>query len=700
MSSGVSRAHSFSTSAATVTHSVLDLVADFERRTLEGSIQIVVAVSAGATAVVLDTNHLEIRAVRTCVGPTWSAAEGAVTVAGDEDVDVAGWTLAEAVEPFGRALSIPLAGAAAIQRFVIDYATTSEGGAIQWLDAAQTSDKVHPFLFTQCQAIHARSLFPCQDTPQVKSSYAAVITAPTPLRPVLSARNNGAAALSAVPPAFANAARATSASSAVASYWFEQPVPCASYLVAIAIGRVEHFAYDERCGVWAEPSVLDAAKFEFDETPEMLRVGESICGPYEWGRYDVLCMPSSFPYGGMENPCLTFVTPSLLAGDKSLADVVIHEITHSWTGNLVTNRYVRNSYVPNLLTYCTTVLCAYFLTHSLTYRTWEHFWLNEGWTTHVQRKIVREIRGLAAAELDSLNGQIALSGSVERYGAAHPFTKMVPPLAGIDPDDAFSSIPYEKGCTFLAYLESVVGGHEVWMPFVKAYIQHFRTSTLVSSDLQDLFTAHFPDAAAQVDWETWLHAPGMPDPALTEPVFAAMVSGKAELARITTLVDRWVAFASAAAAAGGDGAATTWTAEAGETEGFDSLMWQQFLDEMQKAANAAALGIAPAGEAPASSCHGVLATMDAACGFSAQRNAEIRFRWIVLCIRAALPSIEPAAHAFLAEYGRMKFVRPLFRELKKQPIFKDGALALFQRTRLAYHPICAKMVAKDLGAEV
>jgi leukotriene-A4 hydrolase len=485
------RAHSNSTSAATVTHSVLDLVANFERKVLEGSVQITVRVSDGATALVLDTNHLDIRAVRRCAGPAWTCdvEEGASAAAADADVE--GWALAEANEPFGRALSIPLAAAGgATQRFVVDYATTAEGGAIQWLDAVATSDKEHPFLFTQCQAIHARSLFPCQDTPQVKATYAAVVTAPTPLRPVLSARNNGADALATVPAAFAHATRAAAdATVATASYWFDQPVPCASYLVAIAIGRLEHHAYDARCGVWAEPSVLDAARAEFDETPDFLRVGEAICGAYEWGRYDVLCMPSSFPYGGMENPCLTFVTPSLLAGDKSLADVVIHEITHSWTGNLVTNKVRRvlpaavcgrmDSLPHRVAPAQTSSIAHRAATHwtppsppslppSLPPpQTWEHFWLNEGWTTHVQRKIVREVRGLAAAELDGLNGQIALANSVDRYGATHDFTRMVPPLAGIDPDDAFSSIPYEKGCTFLTYLEFLVGGHEAWMPFVK-----------------------------------------------------------------------------------------------------------------------------------------------------------------------------------------------------------------------------------------
>ena len=236
----------------------------------------------------------------------------------------------------------------------IDYSTTEKSGALQWLPPAQTDGKVYPFLFSQCQAIHARSMMPCQDTCGAKCTYDSKITVPKELTALMSARGNGEPAKPC-------------SDGSMHTFFFNQPVACATYLVALAVGDLSFKATGMRTGVWAEPNVVEKAAYEFDGMEEMVNTGESICGEYVWGRYDVLCMPPSFPYGGMENPCLTFVTPTLLAGDRSLADVVIHEITHSWTGNLVTNS------------------------------NWKHFWLNEGWTMFIQRKIVAKMHGFQMA---------------------------------------------------------------------------------------------------------------------------------------------------------------------------------------------------------------------------------------------------------------------------------------------------------------
>lgn len=327
------------------------------------------------------------------------------------------YTLGPAHDALGAALEVPIPEAlrrrGRILHVRLDYETMPEGSALQWLTKEMTAGKKHPYLFTQCQAIHARSLLPCQDSPAVKAAYTAKVTVSGGLTAVMSA----------VP-----TAKRESFGSCM--FEFEQKEPVPSYLIALAVGNLESrkLGGSDRCSVWSEPEMVEAGAHEFAETETFLKTAESLMGPYIWGRYDILLLPPSFPYGGMENPCLTFVTPTLLAGDRSLADVVIHEIMHSWTGNLVTSA------------------------------TWSHFWLNEGFTMYCQRRVVARLRGEAAAELDATLGQKGLDDAVAHYKDSAPeFTALCPVLKDRDPDDAFSRIPYEKGFNLLYYLMTVVG---------------------------------------------------------------------------------------------------------------------------------------------------------------------------------------------------------------------------------------------------
>jgi leukotriene-A4 hydrolase len=320
---------------------------------------------------------------------------------------------------FGAELSIALPsanrGVGALTLIRIDYSTSPSASAIQFLPKEQTAGKEHPYLFTQCQAIHARSFFPCQDTPGTKCPYDARITAPAPLVALMSAI-------------------ATSSTAAATDGWtvfsFTQRVPMPAYLVALAVGNLEERSIGPRSSVWSEPQMVDAGAYEFADTEQFILAAESCVGPYVWERYDVLLLPPSFPYGGMENPCLTFVTPTLLAKDRSLANVVAHEIAHSWMGNLVG--------------------C----------RTWEHFWLNEGFTVFLERRIIQamatakvgEKSGRQVAHMHAVIGYEALRRSVDQLGADHDFTKLIPCLDGVDPDDAFSSVPYEYVAVTLALL--------------------------------------------------------------------------------------------------------------------------------------------------------------------------------------------------------------------------------------------------------
>uniref|UniRef100_A0A914WI42 Uncharacterized protein n=1 Tax=Plectus sambesii TaxID=2011161 RepID=A0A914WI42_9BILA len=300
---------------------------------------------------------------------------------------------------------------------VIAYSTSPNATALQWMTKDQTADRKQPYLFSQCQAIHARSIVPCMDTPSVKHPYQAEVSVP----------NEVVCLMSAIQTAEPQPSQEIDG---YTTYTFDQKVPIPSYLLAIVVGVMEKRDISHRCAVWAESSVVDKARYEFDETEDILKTAEDIVGPYVWGRYDMVCLPPSFPFGGMENPCLTFITPTLIAGDRSLASVVAHEVSHSWTGNLVTNS------------------------------TWEHFWLNEGFTMFIERKICGRLVNEQYRQFMAFNGWTNnLAPAVyEQFHPTHPFTKLIQEHKNVDPDVAFSCVPYEKGSAFLFYLEQKLGG--------------------------------------------------------------------------------------------------------------------------------------------------------------------------------------------------------------------------------------------------
>ena len=364
-------------------------------------------------------------------------------------------------------------------------------------------------------------------------------------------------------------------------------------------------------------------------------------------------MPPSFPYGGMENPCLTFVTPTLLAGDRSLATVVIHEIAHSWTGNLVTNQ------------------------------SWRHFWLNEGWTMFVQRKVMALLYGKSLAEFDAIKGLKALQGSVDHFGCEHNFTSLLPNLKDIDPDDAFSRVPYEKGFNFITYLENKAGGEAAFKPFIKAYLKFFAFKTLTSHDFKAFYLDYFTkkenvgssagDAAAaaadlgSIDWDAWLSGCGMP------PI--ANTFDSSLLSAVEALKSTWISTKGANAVLGDIA-----DFKPAQVIGFLDVLTQDSSEECKAAMTDAA----------------VLKRMDEVYQFSSSGNAEIKFRWCILAIAAEMTEYLDVAVTFLLSAGRMKFVRPLFRALHKSTIGKQLALDTFAAHRHIYHPIAAKMVAKDI----
>lgn len=486
------------------------------------------------------------------------------------------------------------------------YETSPSSSALQWLTPEQTESKRFPFVFSQCQAIHARSMLPCQDLCQVKATFGGSIECPLGLTVLMSG-----IALERTGTAFR----------------FHQPVPVPPYLIALVCGELAKSDLGPRSAVWAEPAVLARAAQEFQDTENMIAVAESLCGPYRFGRFDLLVLPPSFPYGGMENPCLTFVTPTLLAGDKSQVAVIAHELAHSWSGNLVTNA------------------------------TWSDFWLNEGLTVFTEKKIVHKIWGNTASNIRGQEGWDHLTQYVSSPQTPEEYTKLCPRiLLGEDPDDSFSVVPYEKGASFFWYLESLVGAAK-FEPFIIEYFNHFACKTVSSIEFSQFFSTNFP--SVNIDWPTWFHQPGMPpfqpyvDPSAVEEAQAL---------------------------------AKQWTSAESCEENFSVPSWPSgkkcvFINSLLLSSYMFTLD--------------QLTRMAEEYRFL-QTNCEVRCGFITLMLRCC-PSSELAkkeAIQLATEQGRMKYTRPMYKELFQAD--PELAKKTFMAHRSSYHPICAKMVARDL----
>ncbi|KAI9096655.1 peptidase family M1-domain-containing protein [Phlyctochytrium arcticum] len=596
-----------------VKHTHLSLSADFDAKILAGHVvHTAVTGKDNVKSIVFDTSFLDVKS--------------AVLVS-DKETELK-FEIAEHNEKYGAKLTVHFPQAFSANQEVkvkINYATTTKCTAIQWLEPSQTIGKKYPYLFSQCQAIHARSMLPCQDTPGNKHTWSADISVPSHLRALMSGLRTS---------------DKTDGDRKI--YSFEQKVTIPSYLIALAVGNLEGREIGPRSTVWSEPEMVEASAWEFKDTETFIATGESLLTPYEWGAYDLLVLPPSFPYGGMENPCLTFVTPTLLAGDRSLVDVVAHEIAHSWMGNLVTTL------------------------------NWEHFWLNEGFTMFIERKITGRLHGQPTAEFDAIIGIKALQESIDHFDEIKrpEFSCMCPRLANEDPDDAFSSVPYEKGFNLLFYLERILGGAEIFEPYLKEHVKNFAHKSITTDDflklLFDFFQRTHGDEKVKilnsVDWDAWLHKPGMP------PVVNDFDKSLAEACE--DLASKW------------SNAKATPDFDKTPFDGFNTGQKVMFLEKCL---------------AKSAFTHDVLIKMDSSYKLTESRNAEIRFRWQMLCLKANYEVIFPHVVTFLGEVGRMKYVRPLYRELNKCKNGSAVAKQTFLKHRNFYHPICAGMVAKDLG---
>lgn len=437
--------HSFANpDTARMTHLSLELKVDFKEKVLSGTATCTIEASTGAKEVVFDTRDLAI---------------SSVLVDGKPETR---FSLDEPVPFLGRALHVPLEAGKHI--VTIAYRTTPDAAALQWLEPQQTAGKKFPFLFTQSQAILARTWAPVQDSPGIRFTYDATLQVPDGLMAVMSAENP-----------------TSRSKDGMYHFKMEQAIP--AYLLALAVGDFVYQRYDDRSGVYAEPATLPTAAAEFTDLPNMIAAAEKLYGPYAWGRYDLIILPPSFPFGGMENPRVTFATPTIIAGDKSLTTLVAHELAHSWSGNLVTNA------------------------------TWNDFWLNEGFTVYFENRIMESLYGMDFADMQRRLGQDDLLETLKELGATNPDTRLKLDLTGRDPDEGVSDIAYEKGNNLLLVIEQYTG-REQWDRFLNDYFRKHAFKTMTTEAfLEELRQGLF--AQDQKGWdslriEEWIYQPGIP----------------------------------------------------------------------------------------------------------------------------------------------------------------------------------------------
>lgn len=575
----------------------LDLEWDvlFDQKILRGTAVLSVErVSQNKQApLILDTRHLNIEKIETSPGGS--------------DYTVTTYSVGPPDLILGAPLTIQLPEKA--NRVRISYSTNPDASGLQWLGPSQTAGKKDPFMFTQSEAIHARSWIPLQDTPQVRVTYTARVRTPRQLLAVMSAENDPRTPRDG-------------------DYQFRMLQPVPSYLIALAVGDLSFRPLGRRTGVYAEPPVVDKAAREFADTEKMVRATEKLYGPYRWGRYDILVLPPSFPFGGMENPRLTFATPTVLAGDKSLVSLVAHELAHSWSGNLVTNA------------------------------TWSDFWLNEGFTVYLERRILEAVYGRERAEMEAALGRRTLEEELATLDKRDQILHVE--LKGRDPDAGFTEVPYEKGALFLRHLEETFGRAR-FDRFLRGYFNHFAFQSITTEQFLDYLKANlldkYPQLAARVPVDEWIYKPGIPAnaPKPTSPAFS----------RVEEQAKRWLENEIPASSI--------------QTAKWTTQEWLHFLKSLPQELDGKKME-----------------ELDQAFHLTQSGNSEIEFQWLLMSIRNQYEPAYPRLEEFLTSIGRRKFIKPLYEELAKTPEGKERAIAIYKRARPTYHPIAVTSIDEVL----
>lgn len=568
---------------AAIDHLHLDLTVDFAAKQLVGRATLTLE-NHGANELRLDTRDLDIRGV---------------TLGSGEATD---FQLTDPQPWLGSGLNIAITPDT--ETVHVDYASSPGAAAVQWLEPSMTAGGEHPFLFTQSQAILARTWVPCQDTPGVRFTYSAQVKVPEGLMAVMSAENATETAADGV-------------------YTFDMPQRIPSYLLALAVGDLAFESIGEQVGVFAEPSVLEKAAWEFADTQEMMDSVAELYGPYQWGRYDILVLPPAFPFGGMENPRLTFATPTILAGDRSLVALIAHELAHSWSGNLVTNA------------------------------TWNDFWLNEGFTVYLERRIMEALEGKDYADMLALLGRQDLEASVASLEAAD--THLFLDLEGRDPDDGMTDIAYEKGYFFLRAIEEEVG-RERFDAFLRAHFDRHAFESLTTEtfvgELRNELIGDDAELAERLQIDAWIYGPGLPSntPDITSAAFE----------HVDAQIDAWQ---------GGTAAADL------GTEGWNTHQWLRFLRGL-----------------PSGLSGDQMVDLDGAFGFTQTGNSEVLHAWLHHVIANGYEPGYGALEDFLTGMGRRKFLQPLYQRMANTEGHLERAKTIYAEARPGYHSVSTNTI--------
>ncbi|MBC7760079.1 MAG: M1 family metallopeptidase [Phormidesmis sp. FL-bin-119] len=588
---GVKDPHSFAEPLkAVVKHLDLTIKVDFNTKLISGVARWTIGNPSKGSEIIFDARNLKISKI----------------TLGDDERETT-FDLGKDTKFMGQALKVKIDEATS--KVNIHYTTSTDAAAVQWLNPQQTAGKKYPFMFTQSQAILARTWIPCQDSPGIRFTYNATVTVPKELLALMSAEN-------------------PQQKNSEGIYTFKQPNAIPSYLMALAVGDMEFKAIDDRTGVYAEPVTLTKAAYELADMGKMTTAAEKIYGPYKWGRYDVLILPPSFPFGGMENPMLTFATPTIIAGDRSLVSLIAHELAHSWSGNLVTNA------------------------------TWNDFWLNEGFTTYFERRIVEDVYGKDEAKMQELLGYQGLQALVTEMGPTNADTRLKANFEGRDPDEGVSDIAYEKGYSFLRTIEEAVG-REKFDLFLRGYFDTHAFNSVTT----EVFLAYLEanlikgDKALQekINIDSWVYQPGLPTNSPTP--------SSAKFTILDSLINQWK-----------------------KSSDISVLNTKLSTNE----------ALYLISHLPSDITLKQMSDLDNTFKFTASGNSEIQAVWYTLAVRMKYLPAYSNIEMFLINVGRRKFLMPLYKEMVKTPEGKAWAKKIYSKARPNYHSVAYSSVDEIL----
>ncbi len=577
-----------------IEHISLNLAVDFDKRIISGKATLFINNKKGVDRLYLDAWGLKIDSI------TLGKAQSPTT-----------FVIGKFVKLHGSPLIVDIT--AQTKTVNIYYSTSPDAEGLDWVTPEQTAGGVYPFLYTQSQAILARTWIPLQDTPGVRFSYDATIKVPSEFLAIMSAGN-------------------PTEKNAEGIYHFKMPQKIPSYLMALGVGDLEFRSLGPRTGVYVEPSLIDKAEYEFADTEFMMTTAEKLYGPYLWDRYDLLVLPSSFPWGGMENPRLTFVYPLVLVGDRSLVSLVAHELAHSWSGNLVTNA------------------------------NWDDVWLNEGFTTYLTGRIMEELYGESYENMLKVKGEINLREEIDRMGPDSSDTRLKLNMEGRNPNDAFSTIPYQKGRFFLMTVEKTVG-RERWDTFLHDYFQEHAFGNMTTEGflqyMNDNLLMGNKELGEKIQIENWVYGKGLPSN------FPELHSEEFDI--VDDMINNWVKGSPASEIS---------------TEGWTTHHWIYFLKQL-----------------PVKISKERLNALNTSLKLNDINNPIVLRNWLSLAMENLYEPAYGTVEKFLIEIGNRSSVRQIYRAMAKTPEGLEMARRIYKNARPRYHYMTSTAVDAILGWE-